>query len=199
MRIAPGLVLGFVVLGGAQGAAAQQGGASPACRQESLRGRVTSGESYAAPLSRGLVFRLDADTLEANPPGWTLRVTAEDAPGTDFAMVATPPYRFANPRYVDTGYGISAEQALANSPREFAFVASTADYARASAALEVLLWAYGFTDAQVTSANDALESLTTYPATFIIEDGEASAPTDARPGGRIEWLAFRLDACVPAS
>jgi len=198
MRIASGLVLGFVWLGSAEVVTAQRVGAPPACSRTSLLGSVTAGETYAAPLSPTLVFRLDADTVPANPSGWTIRVTPPNAPDTDFSMVATPPYRFANPRYVDTGYGVSAAEALANTPREFAFVATSADHARAMAALEVLLWAYGFTDAQVGSASAALDSLTAYPATFTIEDGEASAPTDSRPGGRIEWMAFRLEVCVPA-
>jgi hypothetical protein len=42
-----------------------------------------------------------------------------------------------------------------------------------------------------------MDALPAYPASLTIEDGEASAPTPARPLGRIEWMAFRLDACVP--
>jgi hypothetical protein len=186
-----------LVLGGQ--AAAQQPGASPPCRTEAVRGRVTAGQAFEARLSPGLMFRLDPDTLDANPPGWTIRVTPPDAADVDYSMVVTPPYRFANARYVDTGYGISAEQALADTPRDFAFVARAEDYERARGALDVLLWPYSFTDAQVDSAGAVMDALPAYPASLTIEDGEASAPTPARPLGRIEWMAFRLDACVPTA
>src|SRR5262245_37263418 len=76
---------------------------SPTCQPQVFRGRVIAGESHEIALSPSLVFRLEPDTVAANPPGWTIRVTSPRAPGDDYSMVATPPYRFANPRYVDTG------------------------------------------------------------------------------------------------
>jgi hypothetical protein len=158
---------------------------------------VAANQPFEAPLSPTLVFRLDADTTPANPSGWTLRVTPPGAPQRDHAMVATPPYRFANPRYVDTGYGITAEEALAHSPRDFAFVASPDDFDRATRALDVLLWSYSFTAAQVDSAAATLDAIRTYPASFTIEEGEVSAASTDHPLGRIEWMSFRLDACVP--
>jgi hypothetical protein len=178
---------------------AQQPSTPGPCQELVLRGRVTANETFEAPLSPTLVFRLEADTLAANPPGWTLRVTPPDAPDRDHAMVATPPYRFSNPRYVDTGYGISADQALAYSPREFGFVASGEDFDRATRALDVLLWSYSFTDAQVDSASAEMDALRVYPASFTIEDGRASAASIDHPLGRIEWMSFRLDACVPGA
>jgi hypothetical protein len=176
---------------------AQQASDPAPCRQVLLRGRVTANQSFDAPLSPSLTFRLDADTIPANPPGWTIRVTPPDAPDRDHAMIATPPYRFWNPRYVDTGYGVSAAEALANTPRDFAFVATDDDFDRGSRALDVLLWSYSFTDSQVDSASAAMDALRVYPASFTIENGEASEPSSARPLGRIEWMSFRLDACIP--
>ena len=170
---------------------------SPPCQLQVFRGRVNAGQTYRVELSDALVFRLDADSLEANPPGWIIRVAPPATSDDDYSMVATPPYRFANARYVDTSYGVTAEQALAHTPRAFAFVASPADYASARRALDVLLWPYSFTDAQVDSAGAVLDALPAYPATFFIEGGEVSAPTPTYPVGRIEWMTFRLEACVP--
>jgi hypothetical protein len=69
-------------------------------------------------------------------------------------------------------------------------VASAADYAAARRALDVVLWPYSLTDVQVDSARAVLDGLRAYSATFSIEGGEHSE-------GRIEWMAFGLDACVP--
>ncbi|MGE0159739.1 MAG: hypothetical protein AB7T31_10040 [Gemmatimonadales bacterium] len=196
VRASRWLVATALALVAAPPAAAQQIDAPP-CRRQLVQGRVRANEDFEASLSPTLVFRLDADTVAANPAGWTLRVTSPGAPDRDYAMVATPPYRFANPRYVDTGYGITAEAALSDTPRRFAFVGSDADFDRSSAALDVLLWSYSYTDAQVDSARAALDAVPVYEASFSIEDGEASAPTADHPLGRIEWMSFRLDACVP--
>lgn len=170
---------------------------APPCRAEVFRGRATAGEDLAIELSPTLVFRLDAEERPENPAGWTIRVTTPARAEDDFSMVATPPYRFANPRYVDTSYGIPASDALANTPRAFAFVATAEDYATGMRALDVLLWPYSFTDAQVTAASEALEALPRYSASFSIEDGATSRPTPDDPLGRIEWIAFRLDICLP--
>jgi len=190
------LALMAAALGGRAGA--QQVRTLPPCRAESFSGRVVAGESHEISMTPALVFRLVADTMASNPPGWTIRVTAPNAPDDDYAMVATPPYRWANPRYVDTGYGITAEQALANTPREFAFVATRGDYTRARASLEVLLWAYSYSPTQQASASGIMDALPAYPATFIIEDGETSPPSATYALGRIEWMAFRLDVCLPS-
>ena len=72
-------------------------------------------------------------------------------------MVATPPYRFSNPRYVNTGYGITAEAALSWAHREFAFVAEAHDYDTAREALSVLLWSGTHTPDEVVRAQAAME------------------------------------------
>ena len=183
----------------AEVATAQQVRPMPPCRAESFRGRVVAGESLEISMTPSLLFRLDADTSTGSAPGWTIRVTPANAPDDDYSMVATPPFRFANPRYVDTGYGITAEQALANTPRAFAFVATRGDYTRARAAMETLLWAYGYSTAQLESAASVMGALPAYPATFLIEAGETSPPNTTHELGRIEWMSFRLDVCLPMS
>lgn len=79
-------------------AAGQEPSETPACRHEVLEGRISFGQDYEAALSPEIVFRLDAATHARNPAGWTLRITPPSMPDSDYSMVATPPYRFANPR-----------------------------------------------------------------------------------------------------
>jgi hypothetical protein len=146
-----------------------------------------------------MVFRLDAATHPQNPAGWTIRITPPFRRDADYSMVATPPYRFANPRYVDTSYGMTADQALALTPRQFAFVASPEDYASAMDALDILLWPAAHSPEQVEAAGSAIRGLPTYPGTLSIEDGGTIPPDSANPLGLIEWMSFRVDVCLPSA
>jgi hypothetical protein len=125
-------------------------------------------------------------------------VTPSASSDSDFAMVATPPYRFWNPRYVDTGYGVSAREALETTPRDFAFVATSADYDTAREALDVLLWSGTHSEAEVTSATRSMNALKTYPAELFITDGAVTPPDSLHPGGAIDWMSFRVELCAPA-
>lgn len=185
------------LLGLGQVVVAQEPVATPPCQVQTLRGHVRHGEPFEAQLPGGLVFRLDPDTMPQNPPGWTIRVGMGTARDEDYSMVVTPPYRFWNPRYVDTAYGVTATEALARTPREFSFVASSADYQTAKEALDVLLWPYTYSEAEVKAADQELSSLPRYPGIFWIEDGAAAPPDAGREGGIIQWITFRVDVCVP--
>jgi len=181
----------------AAGAEAQLVGSPRPCVTERLTGSVSTGQEFQADLGAALRFRLDPGSGGANPPGWTIRVTPPDAPQSDHAMVATPPYRFANPRYVDTAYGVTAEEALAMSPRSFAFVASAEDYGAARDALDVLLWPAEHTEAEVEAARSTMADLPVYPATFTILEGSTLAGDSAHPNGVIERMSFEVELCLP--
>jgi hypothetical protein len=177
--------------------AAQVPDSASTCQTQILQGKVAQGESFEARLDGGLVFRLDPNAVGENPQGWTIRVAPETSPDTDHAWVATPPYRFWNSRYLDTSYGVAAAEALARTPREFAFVASSDDYEVAAEALDVLLWPYAHSQLEVDSAGARLSRIPTYAGSLWVEDGSVKPPDAAHPGGVIEWLAFRVQLCVP--
>lgn len=170
-----------------------------ACHNEVVEGRVSAGEAFEAPITAGLVFRLDPEAHPQNPAGWTIRVTPTAAADSDYAMVATPPYRFRNPRYVDTSYGVTAEEALSLSPRNFSFVTTAGEYRKAMRALDVLLWPGTHTEARIDSARSTMLGLSTYPATFAIGDGAATQAEPDHPLGTIEWMSFRVDLCIPGN
>lgn len=187
----------MVAMALAQPSMAQEAGRRPACDVEVVRGRVSGGEPFEALLPGALLFRLDPDTTPRNPPGWTLRVSPRAARDHDYSMVATPPYRFWNPRYLDTSYGVSATEALARTPREFSFVASEGDYGAAKQALDVLLWSGTRPKEEVDGAADELSSLAMYSGTFWVEDGATTPPDSIHQGGTIAWVSFRVRLCVP--
>lgn len=185
------------VFGLGSGVAGQDPEPAPACRDKVLQGRVSTGRDYEATVSPEMIFRLEAETHPQNPAGWTIRITPPSMPDSDYSMVATPPYRFANPRYVDTSYGVTADGALALTPRRFAFVGSREDYQVATDALNILLWPSSHAPEQVEAARATLAGLRTYPGSFWIEDGGTLPPDSANPLGRIEWMSFRVDLCLP--
>lgn len=170
---------------------------APACRDTVISGRVERGDRFEASLPGGLRLVLDPDLQPSSPPGWTIRITPPDAPDHDFSMVATPPYRFSNPRYVDTGYGIDPDRALAWTPRRFGFVASEHDYETAREALGVLLWSGTHTDEEVSRAQAMMDGLTEYDGALFIEDGATVAVDSLPPYGAIRWMRFRVELCVP--
>ena len=169
---------------------------APSCREARVTGRVQQGQAFEASFTDDLMFRLEPEAHPTNPRGWTIRITSSVDSQSDYAMVATPPFRFSNPRYVNSAYGITAEAALAWTPREFAFVASVEAYQSAMEALEVLLWPGNYTQAEVKQAEVALDELPTYPGRFWIEDG-AATEDHQRPRDEIEWIKFRAELCSP--
>ncbi|MEN8374805.1 MAG: hypothetical protein ABFS34_05095 [Gemmatimonadota bacterium] len=158
--------------------------------------RVRHGETFEAPLPDGLVFRLRPASHPQNPQGWRIEVVDPDAPDDDYSLVATPPYRFSNPRYVDTGYGLTPEAALAWSPREFRFVTNRADYERAQGALGVLLWQGEHTEEEVQRARATHASIYTRRALLWIEEGSVREAADGE-AGLIEWMQVRLELYQP--
>ena len=185
------LILAILSLAACVSGRAQQP-ETPPCQDVRVTGRVQQGQAFEASFTDDLVFRLDPEAHPNNPRGWTIRITSSVDSQSDYAMVATPPFRFSNPRYVNTAYGITAEAALAWTPREFSFVANPEAYQSAMEALEVLLWPGNYTQAEVENAEVALDEVSTYPGSFWIEDG---ATTSARD--EIDWITFRAELCVP--
>lgn len=188
------LCAALLLVGRPVGTAAQEPGT---CADTVIAGRVERGDTFRAGLPGGLAFRLVPAIHPQNPQGWTIQVTPPGRPDLDYSMVATPPFRSSNPRYVDTGYGLSAEDALAWTPREFAWVATEEDYGAARGALDALLWPGTRSEAEVEGARAAWEALPKMGGRLVIVDGEVGPPDAeaADAGPVIRWMAFRVVLC----
>jgi hypothetical protein len=197
MRRALCVAAAILAIGWPEGAATQGRTGEASCEKTVLEARLSAGDLYTATLTEELVLSLVPELHRQNPPGWTIRVHPADSPDSDYSMVVTPPYRFWNPRYLDTGYGVSAREALERTPRDFAFVASSADYDAARGALDVLLWSGAYTQEEIASANRTMDALKTYPAELSIEDGDVTPPDAIHPSGTIDWIRFRVELCIP--
>lgn len=164
------------------------------CSDTTISGEVNRGDRFEAALGRGLTFLLDPSIGPPNPDGWTIRILGEH-PDNDFLMVATPPYRFFNPRYVDTSYGNTAEQAVAWSERSFSFVRTEEGFQRMHEAIGVLLWSAGHDSSDIEVAEKVATSVEKGSGVFRIVGSETSSPNREAPMGRIERLEFEVDFC----
>jgi hypothetical protein len=170
---------------------------APACPRVRFAGEVRHGEAFAHPVGRALEFRLRPERDPATP-GWTLEVRPRRAadPGEDLLWPATPPYRFWNPRYLGVSYGYTAAESVQVAERGFRFFATEADRRAAVERLDVLLWPAGRAPGEIEAAGARLAALPAYAGQLRILDARTTPATPGGPG-RIEWLRFEVELCLP--
>src|SRR5262245_57156031 len=149
---------------------------------------ISRGQDFEREFGSGLVFRLRA-SKDPQTPGWTIEVRprGETNPEVEFSCVATPPYRFFNPRYLDVSYGLPAQQIIETNPRASHFVRNRAAHHAGAEAVTKLLWPAGIEDSELDRARKILEELPTCRGTLRI--------LDSRVGESIEWLKFEVELC----
>jgi hypothetical protein len=173
-------------------------------RSLTFTGEAVEGQTFRKDIGRGLDF-----VLEPNPDGdtgWTIKVSPQGKPADpeceDFLWVVTPPYHFQNVRYLDTQYGIPAQDAVRNSPRDFSFVLNCADYETESKRVDLAIYSNGATKQEV---DDALAKLGTSPTgegRLWIVDSKITPGHDSSDGeglGAIHWIKFKVEIKFPAS
>jgi hypothetical protein len=158
-----------------------------------IEGQVSRRKVYSTNIGSGLTF-----TLEPTGTGWMIRLAPKagcDALG-DWATVVNPPYRGYNALFVDTGYSVTASEAVKMTQREFKFVQNCDDYKRESKRLEIVLWPYNHPKAVVDDATAKLGTSRLAEARFTIVDSKVSPAEKDIEGknyGQIDWLKFKLD------
>ncbi len=168
------------------------------CNTIRFGGEVVKNQLFEREVGRGLLFRLHPSRA-SNPPGWTIELRSRANPDNDFLWVATPPYRFMNPRYLDTSYGYSAQQAVQMSERAFNFVLNDADYEKMTEAVRKLLWPYNHSEAELAEAEKVLEETPTGSGRLHILDARLGGEDETNGRGWIENLRFEVELCVPES
>lgn len=166
-------------------------------------GEASEGQTFRKDIGHGLDLVLmpnsDGDT------GWTIEVSPQGKPFDpecgDLLWVVTPPYHLQNARYIDTQYGITAQEAVRNSPREFSFVLNCADYETESKRVNLAIYP---STASKQEVNDALAKLGSSPlgkGRLWIEDSKITPgheSGDANDLGAIHWIKFRVEIKFPA-
>ena len=117
-----------------------ESGADPPGQCEYFAGEVTAGQGFERSFGDGLLFRLrPSKNAPPNPAGWTIEVREEGNGEHDFVWVATPPYRFWNPRDLTPSYGLSAREVVDRADRGFGFVTGAAEYEALAETVRFLL------------------------------------------------------------
>jgi hypothetical protein len=182
---------------------APEGGHSGRLPSATLRlsGDVRRGESYEKQLGPGLVFRL-VPSREASISGWTISIGPSvqvEGERADYLSVVTPPYRFRNPRDLDTSYGVSARESVAWTPRSFLFVVGEKEYREAAEALSQRLWPDGTTREPVDAAARRHDAVPKARGELRIVESRISAEETEGDPERIDWLKFEVELELPVA
>ena len=174
------------------------------CVQIVFGGELNAGEKFTREIGNGLTFRIDP---WKESMGWEFEIgPASPNPGEwdQYVYVLTPPYRSSSAREVNTGWGVTAQDAVKGA-RQFWFLVSRADAPAASAAINDVLWPKS--DKQQEAALEKLAALRKGTGVFKIE-GSKITPGIPVPGfadcerghcGEIHWIKFQVRLIVPRS
>ena len=173
------------------------------CLQLAFQGEVSNGQAFECPIGGNLLFRLNSRSM-----GWTIEITPQASGGperSEYVWVVTPPYRSWNPRYLDTSYGMSASEAVHNTPREFNFVLNDTQYKRALNLVELASMSHPPSDHRSPEelqkeTNEAIAALLEFPVAtgrLWILDSRIAIPAAKDDPGSIEWIKFRVILNVP--
>jgi hypothetical protein len=168
-----------------------------------LESEVFRGRDFRQPIGHGLVL-----VLAAGGDGWTIGVfsshTAKETECGDFAWVVNPPFRGYNALYLHPSYGMTAQDAVEDSPREFNFVLSCAGLKRESTFVGRLIESSPAgmqpTEKQLAEAQAKMGTTPQGQGKLWILDSKTSpAPdeVDGRNYGRIDWIRFRVEIRFP--
>lgn len=176
------------------------------CLQLVFQGEVSDGQTFEQAIGGNLLFRLNP--VGSHGSGWTIEVIprdAEDPEHSEYAWVVTPPYHFGNQRYLDTSYGVSAKEAVHNTPREFNFVLNEDQFKKAYDLVELAISSHPESDHRSQAelekeSNEAIAALMKLPVStgqLLILDSKTTEPSEPKDLGSIKWIKFKVILRVP--
>src|SRR6185437_7169250 len=107
-----------------------------------LSGTLSAGKSFERDIGHGLIFRL-VPSPASYGKGWDIEIRPKGDPAggfDEYASVATPPYHLYKPTYLNASYGVTAQKAVAMSPRKFQFVDTPQDSQAASVVVNTVVY-----------------------------------------------------------
>jgi hypothetical protein len=131
---------------------------TPECSAKAIcfSGEVSTGKEFRKAITDNLEFVLEPEPFDAS--GWTIQVVPrqQTRDQEEFAGVVTEPYRGHNELDINMGWGVTAEEEVSSSPREFDFVTNIGDYRIESGRLQIVLWPYTYKEREVSRASAKL-------------------------------------------
>lgn len=182
----------------------QQQPAPPASANSSsadFTGEVSLGKTYQHDAGHGLIFALEPTPGDPDA-GWNIQIISSTSPSAepslgsdnpvDFASIATPPYHGQNPLFLDTTYSTKAEDAVADTPRKFYFVQSSADFKAAENSVNLAIYPNKASTKQLNDAKAAAAKVRIGSGELAILDSHIVRSSSDRDLGSIQWIKFRV-------
>lgn len=160
-------------------------------------GKVAAREWFRKAINDYLEFVLSPDDA-----GWTIKIvpTPGERDCDELAGVVNPPYRYHSDLDVNMSYAVSAEEEVADSPRNFNFVTNCKDYRTESARLQIVLWPYSYSEKQVDQAQAQLGTSLLGKGRLWITGAQVTHAGDTADSklGNIAWMKFSVEIRLPA-
>jgi hypothetical protein len=168
--------------------AASPSSSEPQPDELTFTGEVTLGKTFEREIGHGLIFRL-VPTVGDEDSGWNISIVPKSGAAEDeFVGIATPPYHFYNPRYLDTSYATSAKDAVAFTPRPFNFVLTHADYEVVGEYVNMTIYPNHATKEDFEEIDRKAAKVEVGSGELHILDSRITPGNAENETGKIEWL-----------
>ena len=177
--------------------------AEPLCHRVSFQGEVKDGQSFHAAIGVGLSFRMEP----TDSAGWQFEIGPTIPTKNEwdkYVYTLTSPWRRHNITFLDTSYGVLAQDAVQKGTYEFRFLANRADAALASATLTDILWPTSTAGEERSIARLGRFAEGDGKLEILSADVDPGAPVLRASGtvghyGVVHRIAFRVELNVPSS
>ena len=154
---------------------------------------LAAGKSFERDIGHGLLFRL-VPSPASYGKGWDIEIRPKGDPrgGFDeYASVATPPYHLYKPTYLNASYGVTAQQAVAMSPRKFQFVETPQDSQAASVVVNTVVYTIDW-PAHKDSIAAAAAKIPVGVGELRVLSSRITPGKNNEDLGSIDWIKFQV-------
>ncbi|MGH9572046.1 MAG: hypothetical protein ACRD40_00735, partial [Candidatus Acidiferrales bacterium] len=182
--------------------AAIASGAPQAAKQQSfpsskpdvvLSGTLAAGKFFERDIGHGLIFRL-VPSPASYGKGWDIEIRPKGDPAggfDEYASIATPPYHLYKPTYLNASYGVTAQKAVAMSPRRFQFVETSQDSQAASVVVNTVVYTVDW-PAHKDSIAAAAAKIPVGVGQLRVLDSHITPGKNNEDLGSIDWIKFQV-------
>lgn len=158
-----------------------------------LSGTLAAGKSFEHNIGHGLIFRL-VPSPASYGKGWDIEIRPEGDPAggfDEYASVATPPYHLYKPTYLNASYGVTAQKAVAMSPRKFQFVETPQDSQAASVVVNTVVYTVDW-PSHKDSIAAAAAKIPVGVGELRVLDSRITPGKNNEDLGSIDWIKFQI-------
>ena len=172
---------------------------APKANTVRLSGEVKRGQRFTQAAGNNLIFALEP--YAGNDSGWTIRLM----PGSDTKSISMDCIgAVSEPLHGDKNLEIEPPDDLSQEPvkwkpREFEFVADSANCKAAWELMNVVYYPSKLTDEQRAEAGEKLGKIPTTHGKFTVVNSLLRPAGNPNDTGSIEWLKFEVELNFPAS